>query len=66
MTLTDHGASFNPDNVAAPDFGADLEDRMEGGLGVFIMRKMMDEIRFAFAPETGNVLTMVKRRETEG
>ena len=66
MTLTDHGASFNPDNVPAPDLCADLEGRMEGGLGIFIMRKMMDEIRFAFAPESGNVLTMVKRREISG
>ena len=64
MTLKDHGASFNPDNVPAPNLGADLEGRMEGGLGMFIMRKMMDEIRFVFAPESGNVLTMVKRRET--
>ena len=66
MTLTDHGASFSPHDVPIPDLGADLEGRMEGGLGIFIMRKMMDEIRFAFAPESGNVLTMVKRRETQG
>jgi serine/threonine-protein kinase RsbW len=63
MTLTDHGAPFDPDSVPEPDLQGDLEGRAEGGLGVYIMRQVMDEVRYEFTPDSGNVLTMVKRRE---
>jgi serine/threonine-protein kinase RsbW len=63
MTLADQGAPFDPCCVPEPDLGADLESRVEGGLGVYIMRRLMDEIHHEFRPESGNVLTMVKRRE---
>jgi serine/threonine-protein kinase RsbW len=62
--LADQGAPFDPDAVPAPDLEAPLEDRTEGGLGVFIMRQLMDEIHYDFTPQSGNVLTLVKRRET--
>jgi serine/threonine-protein kinase RsbW len=66
MTLTDHGASFDPDSVPEPDLQGDLECRAEGGLGVYIMRQLMDEVRYEFTPDAGNVLTMVKHREKPG
>ena len=64
MTLADQGAPFDPDSVPNPDLDADLDNRVEGGLGVYIMRELMDEIHHEFNPESGNLLTMVKRRET--
>ncbi len=62
MTLADRGVPFDPDSVPEPDLDADLDSRVEGGLGVYIMRRLMDEIHHEFRPEYGNVLTMVKRR----
>jgi serine phosphatase RsbU (regulator of sigma subunit)/putative methionine-R-sulfoxide reductase with GAF domain/anti-sigma regulatory factor (Ser/Thr protein kinase) len=62
ITLCDQGKRFDPDEIADPDLEAALEDRAVGGLGLFFMRKLMDEIRFEWLPERGNLLTMVKFR----
>lgn len=63
VTLRDQGRPFDPTAVPEPNITADLDERQGGGLGVYLMRKLMDEVRFETTPETGNVLTMVKRRK---
>jgi serine phosphatase RsbU (regulator of sigma subunit)/putative methionine-R-sulfoxide reductase with GAF domain/anti-sigma regulatory factor (Ser/Thr protein kinase) len=60
ITMRDQGKKFDVSKVADPDVDASLEDRATGGLGLFFMRKLMDEVRFDWKPEDGNVLTMVK------
>jgi serine/threonine-protein kinase RsbW len=62
IVLTDHGRSFDPSQVPAPDLKADLTDRKIGGLGIFLMRKLMDEIHYQPGPGKSNVLTMTKRK----
>lgn len=61
IVLRDQGHSFSPDAVAEPDLDASLEDRAVGGLGLFFIHKLMDEVRFEFGAEGGNILTLVKR-----
>jgi len=63
ITIHDSGRSFNPDGVAAPplDVPADVDDLNEGGLGLYFMRKLMDEVRFEMVAGQGNTLTMTKR-----
>jgi len=68
VRLRDCGQSFRPGKVPAPDLTSDLQDRKIGGLGLYFMRQLMDEVDFIFAtdPETGrpcNILKMVKRKE---
>jgi anti-anti-sigma factor len=46
--------------VPEPDLHTPLEDRQEGGLGIFLMRRMMDRVEFARVGDE-NVLTMVRR-----
>jgi serine/threonine-protein kinase RsbW len=60
LTLRDHGRSFAPEKVAAPDMGLPLTKRRIGGLGMHLMYSLMDEVKFDFA-EGGNTLVMVKR-----
>ncbi len=60
IELHDSGLPFDPDEIEAPDINAPLEDRDIGGLGMHMMRKVMDEVSFGFG-ETGNHLLMVKR-----
>ena len=60
VIIRDHGKPFDPSNLAPPDLDADLDSRQVGGLGVFLMKKQMDEVRFEPLGESGNVLTMVK------
>jgi len=62
IIIHDHGKSFDPSSIALPDLDSDLESRPLGGLGVFFMKKSMDELRFESLGEEGNVLTMVKYR----
>jgi serine/threonine-protein kinase RsbW len=46
--------------VPEPDLLSPLEERQIGGLGIYLMTRMMDEVTFDFDPDTGNLLTMVK------
>jgi len=62
ITMRDRGRSFDPNGVRQPDISADLSERQIGGLGVFLMRKLMDEVNYESNPKTGNLLTMTKRR----
>jgi len=63
ITLCDRGIPFDPASVPDPDLHSQLECRQEGGLGLYLMRHLMDEIRFQFSPDQGNTLTMIKRRK---
>ncbi len=66
VVIRDSGQPFDPAEVPAPHVGtaADLDDLDEGGLGLYFMRKLMDEVRFEYVPGQGNRLTMLKRAKT--
>jgi serine/threonine-protein kinase RsbW len=69
IILHDCGQAFDPTKVPEPDLDAPLEDRETGGLGIYFMRKLMDEVLFTPASETSdgcNTLTMIKRKERAG
>lgn len=61
IVIRDGGTAFDPATVPEPDIHAALKDRHIGGLGLYLMRKLMDEVRFETLPDGGNRLTMVKR-----
>lgn len=58
--IEDTGESFAPEEVPAPDITSPLEIRKERGLGVFFIRKLMDEATFDCSSEDCNTLTLVK------
>jgi serine/threonine-protein kinase RsbW len=62
ITMRDTGIPFDPSKVKQPNLKADLSERQIGGLGLYLMRKLMDEVHYKSDPRTGNVLTMIKRR----
>jgi anti-sigma regulatory factor (Ser/Thr protein kinase) len=59
MVLADDGPPFDPLAVVAPDIDAPIEERALGGLGVFLVRELMDEVSYAYTG-THNQLTMRK------
>lgn len=61
VCITDHGRAFDPELVALPDTSAPLEERQVGGLGIFLMRKLMDSVEFSFCEREGNQVLMRKR-----
>jgi serine/threonine-protein kinase RsbW len=44
--VEDDGVPFNPLERAAPDTTAGIEDREIGGLGIHIVRELMDSVRY--------------------
>jgi serine/threonine-protein kinase RsbW len=61
VTLRDRGRRFNPDDVPAPDISSPLEERQAGGLGLYLMGRLMDSVEFEFDDVQGNLLKMTKR-----
>lgn len=63
IILVDHGESFDPSEVPMPNLKADLSERKIGGLGLFLMRKLMDEVHYDADPKNNrNTLTLIKRK----
>ncbi|HQV71140.1 MAG TPA: ATP-binding protein [Thermoflexales bacterium] len=61
FVLIDRGRPFDPDNIQKPAQGKALDELPVGGLGLFIIRQTMDDVRFEFdIPGVGNRLTMTK------
>jgi len=60
VVINDHGKPFDPNSIPQPDLNASLENRRIGGLGLYLMKKYMDEVTFSFKEDTGNTLTMKK------
>ncbi|HSR34499.1 MAG TPA: ATP-binding protein [Anaerolineae bacterium] len=66
ITVKDWGISFDPQAVPIPDVEAPLEQRPLGGLGLFLVRKLMDEVRFEFDGVRGNSVVMMKQCSKKG
>jgi serine/threonine-protein kinase RsbW len=60
VTIRDRGVQFDPNSIPLPDIDADLENRKIGGLGIYMMKKMMDSVRYDFDLKEGNRLEMRK------
>ncbi|OYY66420.1 MAG: hypothetical protein B7Y51_01535 [Burkholderiales bacterium 28-67-8] len=46
MEIADDGVAFDPLQAPAPDLDADIDDRPIGGLGVFLVRELMDSVTY--------------------
>jgi len=62
IILIDHGEPFDPSEIPLPDLKADLSDRKIGGLGIFLMRKLMDEVHYESKADKSNTLTLIKHK----
>ncbi|MDG6258150.1 MAG: ATP-binding protein [Methanomicrobiaceae archaeon] len=60
LEIADEGVPFNPLTLPDPDIDADLDHRKIGGLGIFFVKTVMDELEYKFRGGR-NVLTMKKR-----
>ena len=60
FVVADRGVPFNPLEKSQPDITLSAENRDIGGLGIFITRKIMDDITYT-CNNGKNVLTMIKR-----
>ena len=59
FTITDSGVPFDPTQQEDPDVTQSAEERPIGGLGIFLVRQIMDDIRYE-RKNGKNILTLVK------
>lgn len=64
-TVEDTGVPFNPLELPEPDLTAPLEERKVGGLGVYLVRQLMDEVVYR-AEDGRNILRLTKRIASRG
>jgi serine/threonine-protein kinase RsbW len=62
ITIQDWGKCFEPEAVADPNYDVPLDELQFRGAGLFLMRKLMDDVDYQFSDSNGNLLTMVKRK----
>jgi serine/threonine-protein kinase RsbW len=65
VVIRDWGRAFDPAQVPQPALDIPLEQRSLGGLGLYLVRQVMDDVRFEFDEDRGNSVTMVKRLDGE-
>jgi anti-sigma regulatory factor (Ser/Thr protein kinase) len=63
VEVEDDGRPFNPIETPEPDLSALLEDRPIGGLGVHLVRQLMDQLEYRRL-ERKNLLIMKRRIES--
>ena len=59
MTFIDGGKPYNPLEQEAPDTTLSIEERDVGGLGIFLVKKNVDEIAYEYT-DGKNILRMKK------
>ncbi|MEE8120787.1 MAG: SpoIIE family protein phosphatase, partial [Anaerolineales bacterium] len=65
VTITDDGVPFNPLSEEKPDTDLSLEDREIGGLGIHLVRNLVDDV--SYQRRIGkNVMTMMQNLEKNG
>ncbi len=60
IQISDSGIPFDPLALAAPDITAPMEERKIGGLGIYMIRKLMDQVSYKRENDR-NVLTLIKK-----
>ena len=60
LSLKDSGREFDPTAINDPNIQEHVKIGKRYGLGLFLMRRIMDEVKFVFRSGIENMLTMVK------
>lgn len=60
IKIKDNGIPFNPLSNDSPDISLSAEERPVGGLGIYLISQIMDDMEYA-RKENQNVLTLSKR-----
>lgn len=59
IEFLDGGKPYNPLEREDPDISLSAQDRPIGGLGVFVVKKMMDDVQYEYK-NGKNILTIIK------
>ena len=56
MEISDDGIAYDPLTAPPPDLESDLDDRPIGGLGVHLVRELMDSVSYRFKDGRNHLL----------
>ena len=62
ITFIDSGKHFNPLIKDDPDISLSADERPVGGLGIYLVKKMMDNVEYEYK-DNKNILTIEKRHD---
>jgi len=60
ITIIDYGASFAPDSIPEPDLRKYYKQHKVGGLGMYLMKTLMDDVKYISVPGKYNQVLLSK------
>lgn len=60
VTIIDFGNSFEPEKVPSPDLKKYYREHKVGGLGMYLMKKLMDDVKYKSIPGKYNQVLLSK------
>ena len=60
VAIKDDGVRFNPTQVQPPDMKEYLAHYRRGGLGIYLMKSLMDKVEYSIAPGKSNEVRLTK------
>ena len=60
ISITDEGSHFNPISIPEPDIQEYYKQKKIGGLGMFLIKKLMDEVKYSTLTGNKNQVKLVK------
>lgn len=60
ITIIDYGNSFHPEDVPDPDLQKYYRQHRVGGLGMYLMKTLMDEVKYSSVPGKYNQVYLTK------
>jgi serine/threonine-protein kinase RsbW len=66
IEIIDYGKSFEPGLVPNPDLLKYYDEKRVGGLGMYLMKKLMDEVKYTSVPGKFNQVSLSKYINSNG
>jgi len=60
IIVADKGKGFNPDKIKLPDLNESIKEGRKGGLGLCLIKTLMDKVEFEIKPGSKNQVKMIK------
>ncbi len=60
ISITDEGTHFDPTMIPEPDLREYYKQKRVGGLGMFLMKRLMDEVKYGTIAGNKNQVVLIK------